>query len=297
MNKKWLLLVSTILLFFTCRSWGADLPWEMKLPFKEAIIHYELSGSEKGKETLYIKDYGRYQAKHHTSTMAMMGTTQQTDTLQITDPDWVTTYDLVEKKGGKTTNPNKIYKQEYSKLSAEEKKNFEKNVKELGNNMAGQFGGSVKQNSSKILGYDCDVTTVAGISTVYSIHGTGLPLRAEASVMGMKNVIAANKIDTSSAIPDSAFAPPAGISAALDQNMESMMTSMIQDTVETLKKPDGAKQMQQAGPLGMMGGKEMQQHMPKEMQEGGVSPEEQQEIMRQMNEAVQQMQKAKQPPK
>lgn len=297
MNKKWLLLVSMILLFFTCRSWGADLPWEMKLPFKEATIYYELSGGEKGKETLYIKDYGRFQAKHHTSTMTMMGTTQKTDTIQITDPDWVTTYDLIEKKAGKTTNPIKIYREEYNKLTAEEKKNFEKNAKELGNNMAGQFGGSVQQNSSKILGYDCDVTTVAGISTVHSLHGTGLPLRAEASLMGMKNVISATKIDTNSAIPDNAFAPPAGFSVALDQNMESMMTSMIQDTVETLKKPDGAKQMQQSGPLGMMGGKGMQQHMQKEMQQEGASPEEQQAIMRQMNEAMQQMQKAKQPQK
>ena len=46
---------------------GEDLPWEMKLPFKEATIHYELTGSEQGKETLYIKDYGKLRAKHHQS--------------------------------------------------------------------------------------------------------------------------------------------------------------------------------------------------------------------------------------
>jgi hypothetical protein len=293
MKKKDLLFISMIPMFLTCSAWGEDLPWEMKLPFKEATIHYELSGAEKGKETLYIKDSGKFQAKHHSSTVTMMGTTKKTDTIQITDPDWVTTYDLVEKKGGKTTNPNKIYKNEYNKLSAEEKKNFEKNAKELGNTMVGQFGATVKQNSSKLLGYDCDVITMGGISTVHSMHGTGIPLRAETSVMGMNNVYTATKVDTSSAIPDSAFAPPAGIPVALDQNMESMTMSMIQDTVDTLKTPDGAQQMQQAGPLGMMGGKGMQQSMQKEMQEEGVSPEEQQEMMRQMNEAMQQMQKAK----
>jgi len=296
MDKKWLLLVSMILLLFACPAWSEELPWEKKLPFKEATIHYELTGMEQGKETLYIRDYGKHQAKHRQATSTIMGTTQKNQTVQITDPDWLYTYDLVEKTGGKTTNPNKLYMAEYTKLTGEEKKNFEKNAKELGTGMIGQFGGSVKQKGGKVLGYDCDIVTVGGISTVYALHDTGIPLRAEASVMGMNNVTSATKIDTSTAIPDSAFAPPAGINAVLDQNMEEMMTSMIKDTVDTLKKPDGAKQMQQAGPMGMMGGAGMQKMMQKEMQAEGMDPQEQQEMMRQMNEAMQQMQKMKQPP-
>jgi hypothetical protein len=283
---------------FACRAWSEELPWEKKLPFKEATIHYEITGMEQGKETLYIRDYGKRQAKHHQATSTIMGTTQKTHTVQITDPDWLYTYDLVEKKGGKTTNPNKLYLTEYNKLTGDEKKNFEKNAKELGTSMMGQFGGSVKQKGSQILGYDCDVTTVGGISTVYSIHGTGIPLRAETSVMGMNNVYSATKVDTGSATPDSAFVPPADIVAVLDQNMETMMTDMIKHTVDTLKKPDGAKQMQQAGPMGMMGGAGgMQKMMQKEMQDEGMSPEEQQDMMRQMNEAMQQMQKRQQPKK
>ena len=64
MRKQCLLVVSMILLFFCSLAWGEDLPWEMKLPFKEATIHYELTGSEQGKETLYIKEYGKLRAKH-----------------------------------------------------------------------------------------------------------------------------------------------------------------------------------------------------------------------------------------
>jgi len=297
MNKQWLLPVSMILLLFACPAWSEELPWEKKLPFKEATIHYELTGMEQGKETLYIRDHGRRQAKQHQGTATVMGTTKKTETVQLTDPDWVYMYDLVEKKGSKTTNPNKLYQAEYNKLTGEEKKNFEKNAKEMGANMMGQFGGSVKQKGGKILGYDCDIVTVGGISTVYTLHDTGIPLRAEASVMGMNNATSATKIDTSTGGPDSAFAPPAGIVATLDQDMETMMASMIKDTVDTLKKPDGAKQMQQAGPMGMMGGAGMQKMMQKEMQDEGMSPQEQQEMMRQMNEAMQQMQKMKQPPK
>jgi hypothetical protein len=292
--KKQCLLISTILLFFGSAAYAEDLPWEMKLPFKEATIHYELTGSEQGKETLDIKEYGKLRAKHHKGTATVMGMTNKKNTIEIIDPDWVYTFDLIENKGEKITNPRKIYTAEYNKLNAEEKKNFEKNSKELGTSMMGQFGGSVKQKGTKILGYDCDVTTVGGMSTVYLLHGTDIPLRSEVSVMGMKSSNAATKIDTSAAIADRAFAPPPGIAAPLNQEAENMMTGMIQQTIDTLKRPDGAKKMQQAGPMGMMGSGTMQKSMQQGMQTEGMSPEEQQEMMRQMGEALQQMQKTQQ---
>lgn len=297
MNKQGVLMVSMVLLFLVSLAWGEDLPWEMKLPFKEATIHYDLSGSEQGKETLYIKEYGKLRAKHRQATTTMMGVTTKTQTLEITDPDWMYSYDLIEKKGVKTTNPRKIYLAEYSKLNAEEKRNFEKNSKELGTSMMGQFGGSVKQKGAKMLGYDCDVTTVNGMSTVYLLHGTDIPLRAEVSVMGMNNTNAATKVDTATALPASAFAAPAGLVATVDQEAENMMTAMIKNTVDTLKQPDGAKRMQQAGPMGMMegaGGMEKgmrQQGVQQGMLPEGMSQEEQQEMMRQMGEAMQHMKK------
>ncbi|MDR2551233.1 MAG: hypothetical protein LBD10_13645 [Desulfobulbus sp.] len=297
MNKKSLLWLTPMILLLVGRAWAEDLPWEMKLPFKEATIQYELTGSDKGTETLYVQEYGKRQARTHASVMSMMGTTQKTDTVQITDPDWIYTYDLVGKKGTKTTNPTKLYREEYNKLSAEGKKNFEKNAKELGSGMLGQFGAKVKQKGAKVLGYDCDVTTVGGMSTVYILHGSNIPLRSETTVMGMNNVLNATKIDTAAPVPDKVLAPPAGIEPMLDQQTDLMMTRMVKDTVATLAKPDGAKVMQQAGPMGMMGGANMQQQLQDSMKEQGLSPEQQQEAMRQLNEAMQQMQKAKQPTK
>ena len=158
--------------------------------------------------------------------------------------------------------------------------------------MMGQFGGSVQQKAGKMLGYDCDITTVGGMSTVHLLHGTDIPLRSEVAIMGMNSTNAATKIDTSAAIPGNVFAPPQGIKATLNQEAETMMAGMIQQTMDTLKKPDGAKQMQAAGPMGMMGGAGgMEQSMQQGMKDEGMSPEEQQEMMRQMNEAMQQMQK------
>ena len=290
MKKCHLLVVSLILLFFSSLAWGENLPWEMKLPFKEAAIQYDLSGSQQGKETLYIKEYGKLRAKHHKVTVTVMGTTSKTETLEITDPDWIYTYNIIDKKGDKITNPRKLYQAEYTKFTAEEKRNFENNSKELGAGMMGKYSGSVKQNADKILGYDCDVSTVAGGATVYLLHGSDIPLRTEVSMMGMNSTNTATKIDTSSSLPDSAFAPPPGISAELNREMDAMMVDTIKRSMDTLKRPDGAKQMLQAGPGMGLGG------MQKQMEAEGMSKEEQQEMMQQMEAAMKRMKKMKQQP-
>ena len=287
MKMRCLLGLSMGVLMSGSVSWGGDLPWEMQLPFKEATIHYQLRGNEQGEEILYIKDYGRQQAKYHKGTSAMMGMTIKTETVQLTDPDWIFTYDLVEKTGTKTTNPNKIYREEYTKLNRDEKQNFEKNAKKLGVAMMAQFGGTVSQAKDKFLGYDCDVVSVSGISTTYLLQGTGVPLKTEMSMMGMKNSIVATQVDTASTVPAKMFTPPVGIAAEIDPQAEAMTKSTVQQMVNSLKTPDGATKMlpQQPG-----AGVKMDSVRQQAMGMDGVSAEEQAEMMRRMQEAMQQMQ-------
>ncbi|QQG65058.1 hypothetical protein [Desulfobulbus oligotrophicus] len=291
MNKQSLLIVMMLVLFAWSCAWSEELPWDVKTPFKEATIYYELSGTEVGKETLYIQEFGARQAKHRSTTATLMGISKDTQTIQITDQNWIYHYDIREKTGGKTTNPVKIYRSEYAKLNAEEKKNFEKNAKELGpGGMFAQVDSVIRYKDDKILGFDCDIASVAGISTVYLLHKTAIPLKAETSVMGIKNNVIATKVDTSTPVPDDAFSAPTGITAQLDQPMESMMQEMVKNTVDTLKRADGIELMRQSGPLGMMGEAPLQQMLGREM-EGDGDQEEQQELMRQINEALQHVRK------
>ena len=44
---------------------AADNPWDMKLPFENATIYYEVTGTETGNETLYIKEFGDIKAHYH----------------------------------------------------------------------------------------------------------------------------------------------------------------------------------------------------------------------------------------
>jgi hypothetical protein len=262
---------------------SSTLPWDMRLPFQEAIIHYELKGTQQGLEILYIKDYGKFRAKHHTSKTSIMGMTTSTETIEITDPDWLTTYNLSDRSGEKITNPNKIYLTEYNKLSAREKSHIETNSKELGGSLLGQFGGDLEEKKTTILGYDCDVTTIGGLSTIYLLHGTDVPLRSEISIMGIVNSVNATAIDTSSPVPPQAFAPPVGITVVHNQEADAMMVQAIQQVLQTLKDPDGLEKLKnQSHSLLPLGG------LP--MQMGGEGPsikhEDQQQMMREMENAM-----------
>ncbi len=116
------LLVFFIIVVVPAVGSADDSPWNRKLPFKELAIHYIVSGMENGTETLFIQDYGQRRALVHEGTTSIMGFSSRNRRLEITDPDWHYTFDLEKQTGSKTVNPMKIYRQEFNKLSAAEKK-------------------------------------------------------------------------------------------------------------------------------------------------------------------------------
>ncbi len=59
--KKFLSLL--IVLLFATSAFALDNPWDTKLPFKNAIIDYKVSGTLNGEKTIYVKDYGRTTAE------------------------------------------------------------------------------------------------------------------------------------------------------------------------------------------------------------------------------------------
>lgn len=272
--------------FSAAPALAAELPWQVLLPFKEATIQYELKGAEQGSEILYLKDHGKLRAKHHKATTTVMGQSTRTDTIELTDPDWVTVYDLADKTGSRFTNPSKLYMAEYTKLTGAEKANVEKNAKQMGAAMMGQMGGSVKPCSEKIMGYDCDVTTIGGMSSVYLLRGSDIPLRSEVSIMGMKNSVNATRIDTTSAVPASAFTPPADITVKTDHETEAMMAQSVRQMMDTLKRPDGVESLKkQAGgliPPGVL--------PPGSAGDGpGLSKEEQAQMEQEMKKSLEQL--------
>lgn len=241
--KKGFLFGFVILILFPASVFaGNKSPWESKLPFKSASIHYTISGMENGTEVTYIRDYGREVANYHTTKTSMMGMVMVNETVDISTPDWVYSFDLTNHTGTQQVNPEKYMIEEYHKLSKAEQKQVRKNGEKMGVSVAEGFGGTVQQNAEKILGYNCDRAEMMG-SMSYSIHGTDIPLRVESNMMGMSIKIEAISVDEGR-VADKFFLLPEGIEPRLDPQSDAIARSMAKQTIDMLKDPKGSEKLQ-----------------------------------------------------
>ena len=266
MSKKFLFGFVVLLLLPLSVSAGDKSPWETKLPFKSATIHYTISGMENGSEVVYIRDYGREVATYHTAKTTMMGMSMVNETVEIDTPEWLYRFDLTESTGSKSVNPEKYMIEEYDKLSGAEQKRVRENGEKMGVTMAEGFGGNVQQNAKKILGYDCDRAEMMG-TVVYSIHGSGIPLLVETDMMGMTMKIEATSVDKGK-VAKKFFQFPKGIEPKFDPQSDAMAREMARQTIAALKDPESVKK--QGGIPGMQG------------QQQEMTPEEQQQMQKAM---------------
>ncbi len=244
-----------------CAVAGDKSPWDVKLPFKNATIHYTISGMENGTEVSYVRDYGKEIATYHTTKTTMMGMTMVNETVDIDTPEWSYQFDLTERTGTKSVNPEKYMAEEYNKLSRADKKRVEENSEKMGLSVAEGFGGKIQQDAKKILGYSCDRAEMMG-NVVYSIHGTGLPLLVETNIMGMTMQIEATSVDKGK-VADSFFQFPKGIEPKFDPQSDAVAREMARQTIAMLKNPESAKKM---------GGPAMKGQQPQ------MSPEDQEQM-------------------
>lgn len=262
MGRKCLIAVVLVLLLSAEALAGNTSPWEVKLPFKSATIHYTISGVENGSEVKHIRDYGREVATYHTTKTSLMGMTMVNETVEIETPDWQYNFDLNERTGTKSVNPQKYMIDEYNKLSRAERKQVEENSEKMGTSVADGFGGSVKQNAQKILGYSCDRAEMMG-TVVYNIHATDIPLRLESNMMGMSMKIEATSVDEGK-VDDKFFQLPQGIEPQFDPQSDNMAREIARQTITMLKDPESAKQK---GGAPMMQGAGQQQLSPEEQEQ------------------------------
>ena len=238
MTKIATALLSLILLIIPQFSLAAATPWDQKLPFASATITYSITGTEQGKEIVYIKDYGKSTATYHTGTTTMLGTAMATDTVEIEDPDWIYSFDLKERTGTKSTNPVKAMKAAFAKLTPAEQDQVRKNAEKLGLSMMEGMSGKIEQNATKLFGFSCDLTTIMG-TKVYSIHGTPIALKTESEMMGMKMNSVATALDQGP-VDDKMFAHPAGIEVVFDQEADAMAQNIAEQTIAWMKDPKAA---------------------------------------------------------
>ena len=266
MKKGFLFGIVALMLWPLSVSAGAKSPWEVKLPFKSATIHYTISGMENGSEVTYIRNYGREVATYHTTKTTMMGMTMVNETVEIMTPEWEYDFDLTNRTGSKNVNPEKYMIEEYNKLSKAEQKQVLKNTETMGVSVAEGFGGNVQQNAEKILGYSCDRAEMMG-TVAYSIHGTGIHLLITTNMMGMTMKVEATAVDEGR-VDDKFFQLPEGIEPVMDPQSDAMAREMARQTIAMLKDPEGAKKLgEEAGGAQRQGSEQLTPAEQEQMQQ------------------------------
>jgi len=221
-----------IVLIFASSAFALENPWDTKLPFKNAVIKYKISGTLNGEKIIYIKDYGRTTAEYSDTSMKMFGMEQPQKETIITTPDWEYTIDLIENTGTKQANPKKFLIQEFNNLSKAEQKKVVKNAQTLGVSTIEGMDGTLEKNVEKILGYQCDKVSMPG-TTAYLFSGTDLPLKIKGDNMGMKMNQTVTSIKKESAA-SSKFKLPQNIQFEHNKQVDQMMQDRAQTIIKAL---------------------------------------------------------------
>ena len=234
-EKKMIRKLLTTLLVFAifAPAFAQTTPFNKPLPFKEATISYKISGTERGTQTVYIKDSGKTIAKHKKTVMKIMGMKQETNSFTLITPEWNYTADLKKRTGSKVTNQQKFMIEEFNKLSAADKAKATANAEKLGVNLMQGMGGKIQKNAAKIKGYNCDKITIMGVNT-YVMSDTNIEMKSNSSMMGIKMNLEVTDIKKGGKFPANAFKLPAGINFVHNKQAEAMSRQMAKSMIQGL---------------------------------------------------------------
>lgn len=167
---------------------------------ESGIIEYELSGFTKGKQTIYFDNWGMREATYSINETKITGITSKTNTLVITDGEWVYNIDLDAKTGTKSKNIKYEDILKYSK---------DKKIKDISEQTMKDMGGE-KIGKEELLGKMCDIWEIKKIKTKIWIW-KGITLKSATNMAGMNMDMVATKFAESLKIPSDKFKKPSDV--------------------------------------------------------------------------------------
>ena len=189
------IMIKIALIFGLCLSLYGQNPFIQKLPFKEAILVYKVSGNQKGFETLYVKDYGKQRVLYKDLKNSFLSKKKKTNSYTIMTPRY--TYFLDQNQSAKKV-PNLKYLLyiRYKELPKNEQKQVLKNLKLISNLPITTKNFKISKNYDKINNIPCDLLIQNGKKNCYAYDGE-LLLSSKVKFLGFnKNKLLYNLYQT-----------------------------------------------------------------------------------------------------
>ena len=169
---------------------------------ESGIIETELTGFQKGTETIYFDNWGMREAKYSNTVMEIAGMKRETKIFTLIDGEWIYNVDLNTNKGTKIKNPM---------IESIATQTGEKNFMQLGEEVLKKMGAS-KTGTAVALGKTCDVWEAQAMNMKLLVW-KGIPFKTTVSLgeqMGqnMNSEITVTKFDEEASVPEDKFKLP-----------------------------------------------------------------------------------------
>ncbi len=181
-----------------------------KLPFKEGIVHYAITGSKRGTQTTYIRDFGKERVSYlHTQSKIMQSDAAE-EMLILTTPKWTYHINLTTKEALKEPSLNALLIRNFNHLSKEEQKKI------------------TEKKCIPMLGFCARKESIAGVTSYYTKEGN-LLLKSSTNILGYKvkkSAVNIEKVD----VNNSLFTLPKDLKI-IEKNADEKKVSHIINTL------------------------------------------------------------------
>ena len=257
MAAKLVILPFIIFLGVHSFSIAANLDNMKPYEIEEGRIDYKLSGINSGTETLQFKNWGLKSSTRTKTTINIMGMTQKTDQLTITDGLWIYNVDMATNKATKIENP--MLKSLVNRDDTTLKKTGEDMMKAMGGKIVGK---------ETVLGKPCDWWEIPQLM-IKTCAWKGIPLKSKGGIKGMEVVHTAVNIQLGN-IPESQVSLPANVTVVKQEDplkrLQELRARPRSQGAKGTKGMEGMDKLGESGPQGQDMRKMLEQL--KKMQEG-----------------------------
>ena len=195
-------------------------PFESKLPFKEGIVHYIITGSTQGTQTTYIQKYGQERLIYKNTHSKIMHQKKEQEALIMITPNWTYHINLLEKSATKEPSLNKLLIQKFNHLTAKQKQKI------------------VDKKSKTILNLPVISYSVMGEQQAITKEGN-LLLRSQTDIVGYKVKMMATDIEIKD-VNNSLFIVPKDLKIVekkADTRMaDHIIAALLEETTEKKKE-------------------------------------------------------------
>lgn len=191
---KLLLSLITTLFILPTLIFAENNPFERGVSFKEGIVHYSISGSEVGSETLYIKEHGKRRVIYTNAKSKFMRQGKDTDHITHITPEWIYEIDLIEKSTTKYPNLVHVLYEKFKNLPKKTQQHILQNFDMVKDKSIQNISEPISRNTETILGYPCHVESIDGVLTYRSVD-QDLILKTQMQILGYSVQKIATKID------------------------------------------------------------------------------------------------------